>query len=127
MNLRAAQRRAELLMTSVCEVRAPGSGWVFDPTTEQDEPAPGPLVYEGIVRVRPAREARNLQAGAQDISTQQYEVTVPLAALGIEVGHTLTVTVSGDPYLVGRPLTVTAVSGQSIGYQRRLTALDNLG
>lgn len=121
------QRQAESMMVTRCEIRSGTDEWRHNPDSGKDERVPAEVIYTGKCRLRVDLSPTEDETGAQQLTTQRYAGTLPLDAEPPRVGYLLTVLDNPDPYLVGRTLSIVAVGGGSLVYQRRFTALDNLG
>ena len=116
------QAHAVSRMRDACRINVPGSR-VLDRQTGQYVDTPGALLYEGRCRVRRDTSDRVVTAGGQQVTTRPYIVSIP-AAEGVSVtpGCVVTVTVSADPYLAARALTVLSVEGGTDTTARRIAA-----
>lgn len=127
-DLMVARQAHESIMTATGVIRLPGDGWAFNPDTNQSEPAPGVIVYEGIMRVQRVNQAREIHAAAQDIVVGTHACAVPWGTTGLEPGCTVNVTTSADPALnAGTTLTITDVEQSTILTARRFWATDVRG
>jgi hypothetical protein len=115
------RRLAESLMSSVCTIRARATGEpTTDPVSGQVTVPLGAVVYSGPCRVRPTgTQARTVDAGAAELSTFDYLVSVPFSVTAVMEGHRLTITASPDPALVGVEVEVQKVDrGEHITARR---------
>lgn len=112
---------AESLMTATCTIRDSETG---EPTTDADTgkvtPAVGDVVYSGPCRVRPTgAEATTADAGAVEVFTFDYLVSVPFFVTAVMEGHRLTIDDSPDPALVDVELKIERVArGEHITARR---------
>lgn len=121
-----ARTAQESLMLSVVTIRDGAD--VFDPDAGTETWIPGDTVYDGPANVQAlTREAREYVAGAQAVSTSTHAVKLPHTAAQPLPGHRVDVTASPDPFLVGKWLTVDAISGNDFVTARRVLATLNLG
>jgi hypothetical protein len=118
------RKRIKRTIPDACTIRAPDVTVFADGSYTT---TPGAVVYQGPCRVHPQGSDVVVEAGEQPVTQRTYDVTLPSTASGIEVDQVLTVTVSADPDLVGRPLRVTDAKVASIHVQRQLVAEDTLG
>ena len=121
-----AQARAAqvTLMTATGTIRAESTGWVWDADQARSVPAPGPVVYEGRMRVQRSRnQAGAIPGGQQDMQVATHVGAIPWDAPTIRPGHTITVTASVDPAMVGVPLVVTDVEHSTLLTARRFHAV----
>lgn len=78
-------------------------------------------------RVRVDRSEQQVTTGEQEVTVLRAICAVPFSALGIDVGHRVTLTTSGDPDLIGLPLFVKAVPRGRDMLLRRLSVADDQG
>lgn len=116
---------AASLMRARVELCVAGS-WQFNDASGREELTPGLVLWSGPARLRVSVAADDTITGVQEITLQRYLVTAPTEAIP-EVGQWLHVVSDPDPYLTGRILAVTALTGGTVSYQRRFVAVDNLG
>lgn len=114
--LQSGRDAALRLMQDTCTIVAAGSSVpVYDPATNTSSvPTPEPI-YSGPVRVQLQAIAsdRPLVAG-DSLATVRYVVSVPIGAVNVPKGATITVTASAhDPGLVGTRFTVRSVLHKS--------------
>lgn len=68
-------------------------------------------------------------AAEQQVTTLGYAVMIDHAVDGMQLNDVVTVTAmdnNGDPWLVGREMSVEAIEGGSLHWERRLLCTDNL-
>ena len=124
--LARARAAAERLMVDSCTIRRV-TGTVTDPDTGQIAPTYA-TVYTGKCRVQQrGPSARSVEAGEAHLLMQRLEVHVPVSAEGIRAGDEVTVTVSGDPDLVGRVFVVRELAVKSLATARRLGVEERTG
>lgn len=124
--LAQARSAQESLMDATVIIAADGGEWVFQDGAEVFVPAPA--LYEGPALVQAlSREAREIVAGSQDVTTADHAVKVPWTVTNVEPGRNITIVTSPDPFLVGKTLTVTGVSGNDFVTCRRIRCILNLG
>jgi hypothetical protein len=114
---------ASSFMVDTCTIATP-STTEFDDGSYTD--TPGEAVYSGRCRIRPIGSDQVVQAGEAPVSLRLFDVWLPYDTVGVEKDHLLTVTVSDDPYMVGRVFRVTDVQGGSDGAHRKLQVEDTL-
>ncbi len=112
--LAVARAAAEDLMTSTCTIREPASERpITDPATGAVTMPPGPVVYSGRCRVRPATgpggDSATREAGTAQLLTFDYLVSVPFSVSGVRERHRVTIDGSPDPSLVGAEVEVEHV------------------
>ena len=105
--------QAESLMTSTCTIREKASG---EPVTGPDGEVtfpPGPVVYSGKCRVRPAGgQSGTVDVGGAELFTFDYLVSLPFDADGsanVREGMPCRIDTSPDPALVGVEVEVSKV------------------
>lgn len=112
---------AEALMVDACTITAGAAVQVYDEASDTYVTPAGASRYSGPCRVKPRESDQNVEAGAESISLWPYTVSVPVAAVGIDVDDVVTVTDCPlDPSLVGRTLRVRQVTQGSFITARRL-------
>jgi hypothetical protein len=93
----------------------------FNETTGAYTPAAPTTVYTGKCRVKPRNLAdRVVDAGEQTVSLWPFQVSIPFAAIDVELDDLVTVTASVDPSLVGRELRIRSVTRGTFVTARRL-------
>lgn len=123
---------AEGTQTAWCRITRAGAGeGTWNPTKKQYDPPPRETVYENLsCRVQELALPQVQEAGQQYVSSRDYRVSVPIAALAVLVEDEVEVT-GGDPSLdaslVGRPLTITDIQRGSLTWERDLICIDKLG
>jgi len=117
------RRFAESQMTSVCTIREPSTVTEMDQQTGAVNPVPGPVIYSGPCRIRPASgpggasTARDV--GGAEAFTFDYLISVPFSATAVRERHRVTIDSSPDPSLVGINVEVQHVDrGESITARR---------
>lgn len=116
----------ESSMVDTCTItRRSSTTRVFNATTgNYNDPAPD-TIYTGVCRVRPLLTGQNMaESAGAPITRRQYGATLPHTVDDIAEGDILTVTVSDDSQLVGRPLYVLSVGFLSDNVHRRLMVED---
>lgn len=116
------------LATSGCTVRIglPGDEPAWNPETRKVETPPAVPVYDGAAAIMLAQDTSDGErtVADDDVQAATYEVLLPRAAGGVEVGHQVTVVT--DPDLpAGAVLTVTAVEHGSRRFSRVVYATLN--
>ena len=116
-----AQARAaqEAIMTATCAIHEPGEGWIWDPDTQTEVPAPGAVVYAGPCRWQRAADAQVVVAGEQGLTVGRYVGAIPWHVVDVTDKMTLEVTASDDPALLGS-YALTEVEASSFVTCRRL-------
>ena len=91
------QAAAESMMVDTCTITREGAGWVKDPVTGRDVPAPPTTVYEGRCKVASYQpyEATPEVGGMTEV-LQRYAVHVPVTAGPFEVGDLITITAGAN-------------------------------
>ncbi len=124
--LAQARSAQEALMDSTVTVEGEGGEWQFTGGTEVYVPASA--IYTGPALVQAlSREAHEVVAGSQDVTTADHVVKVPWTVTDLHPGVKVTVVASPDPFLAGKVLTVVGVSGNDLATCRRVRAILNLG
>lgn len=118
----AGRNAAEQLMVDACTITRGTTGTTYDSDSDSYTTTPGAGVYAGRCRVKPRDNAdRQVEAGGETVSLWPYVVSVPMAASGIDLDDTVTVTAAAmDPELVGLVLRVRDVPKGSTLTARRL-------
>lgn len=121
---------AESRMTSLCEIREPATV-TRDRETGEATTVPGELIYDGpcYVRATGSSAVTEQVAGGQDVTTRPYMLRIPASAVAgarVTTGMVATLSVSADPWLVDRPLTVVMNELGDNMTARRITVLDHL-
>ncbi len=122
-------------MTATCDLRLPGgTDSTFDGDTGTTTVTPHPPYLTGAkcrIQALSTQEAGVQQLVAeQQVTTMPYLVAVDWAtASEVEpaVNHLVDVVTCEDPRMVGRTLTVKAVVGGSLIWERDLVCTDDLG
>jgi hypothetical protein len=122
--LRRGRRAAKREMRDHITFRRSTGDKTFDPQTRKNTPA-RVIVYTGPCRVQSQPTvAHETEAGEHAGTVKGYVVSLPITAVGIEVGDVGTVDdvddVTGDPDLLGRKLRVTDVLAKTSLTARRL-------
>lgn len=122
---------ATSVLADWCSITRPGVGDpTFDPATGTTS-APAPSVVVTALRCRvevaPARGPEQSAFGEQTVTSRGYVVQIPWDWTDVAVDDVLTVTVSGDPGLVGRALRVLSVAAPSLQWSRVLHAIESEG
>lgn len=117
--------------TATIALRRPGgTRGAFDDATGTWPITPFPSYYAGPARVQVLDAGEQERtAGEQEISTLGYAVMLDHAVDGMQLEDLCTVTEvddNGDPWLVGRALTVKAMETGSLHWERRLLCTDAL-
>lgn len=100
-------------------VGAVGEGLVWSP-------AAADVVYVGACRVQPeATQDRDATVGDTLVSLHRYRASIRSDADQVLVDDVLTVTVSADPQLIGRPLVIRDVVFDSFQVHRYLLLEDH--
>ncbi|MDI3330700.1 MAG: DUF6093 family protein [Micrococcus sp.] len=119
-------------MTGICKVNGPDG----PPVWPSETPSPGETYAIDVpCRVQQQVGEQTVEAAAQQVSTKDYLVTLPLDAFpdlpvtdegpyvtvtGYKPGH------DGDPTLIGRRLKVTSVQRGTLVWERDLICTDDL-
>lgn len=117
--------------TATVQLRRPGgTTGAFDRETGTTPVTPHTPYYEGPARIQilPS-ETQEVDAAEQEISLTRYAVMLDAAVTGFELEDLCQVTAvdaNGDPWLVGRDLTVYAFESGSLHWERRLLCTDSL-
>ena len=116
------QAHAESLMVDTATITRHVDGWVIDPETGYEVPAPPLTVYEGKAKVasyQPYETAPDV--GGQTVVTQRYYVHVPVTAGPFEVGDLVTITASANaPSTTGRTFRVAGLHEKTWQTAQRL-------
>lgn len=127
-DLAALRADHQLTMRDTVTIRKPGTGWVYDPVTDTEWPAPGVVVYAGPGRVQSAnRAASTVQAGTQTVTVGDMVGAVPYTVTEMAPDQTITVDVSDDPGLQGRTFVIATVEASTFATARHFYATSNLG
>lgn len=90
------RRFVDSVMTCTGKVTRPGEGWVIDPETGYEVPAPPVVIFDDKCLVYPAdRDAVVVDVGGQSVPKIRYNVMLPAGSV-IEIGDVLVVTSSPD-------------------------------
>ena len=110
-------------MTGTCRIERPSTDPpVWDDVAGRSVPAPPTLLYDGPCRYQYLSPAGQPIVADAETPLADVRITVPVPAAGYRDNDLVTMTGSEhNPDIAGRTLTVTAVSGSSISWQRNLT------
>lgn len=123
---------AEATMTAKCRITRAGTGpGTWNPSSNQYDPPAREVVYETLgCRVQELSLPQVQEAGQQRVSSRDYRVSLPIAAVAVLVDDVIEV-ISGDATLdaslVGRPLVITDVQRGSLMWERDVICIDTLG
>ena len=110
--------------------RPGGTPGEFDPETGTYATEPYAPYFTGPARVQVLSVGTAEQLAAeQQVSTLGYAVMLDHAVDDMQLTDLVAVTAvdgNGDPWLVGRVLTVASIEGGSLHWERRLVCTDNL-
>lgn len=121
--VRRGQRLAAKIMLETCTIQR-RSGRTMDPTTDKYTDTFA-SVYTGQCRIKPLTGAQQAAAGQVAVELRRYVVSIPMTApVNVNRGDVVTLTVSQDSEVVGRPLTVIDVALGELATVRRLTVED---
>lgn len=123
------RREALALMRDTCTVERKSGVPVMDEDTGQDVQA-WAEVYGGVCRVKQVAQGAGQQAefGEHEVTLHRYTVVLPWDTVAeINREDRLTVTVSDDAWLIGRPLEVIDISYAGTATARRLAVEDKAG
>lgn len=121
--VRRGRRQALALMVETCTIKR-RTGTSLDPLTDKYADT-FTTVYAGQCRVKPASSEHVTESGQVAVATRRYIVSIPAdSPAAVARGDVVTVTVSTDATLVGRPLTVLDVTLGELVTARRLTVED---
>lgn len=113
-------------MTARCVVtRAVAGGPLYDPETGVATYPAAAEVWSGPCRVQPlaTRGDQTNRVAEEEVTVRMYNVLLPPDAV-VDLGDTVTATVSVDPDLTGRPLHVVAVLPSSLQVERVVRVID---
>lgn len=101
------RRFVDTAMTCEGRIERVSDGWVIDPETGYEVPAPPEIVLDGRCLVYPAdRDARVVEVGGASVPLVRYTVILP-AGTAVVIGDVLQVTASPDnPNLTGERLRI---------------------
>ena len=100
---------AESLMVDTVTVTRPGAD-TFNPATGLLTAAAGTTIYEGPGRLRlPTAQESDVMFGEEQLTRYRFVACLPHDTTGVQIGDVLTITKSGDPDVVQRSYTITAV------------------
>lgn len=110
--------------------RPGGTQGEFNKTTGKWDITPHAAYFIGPARVQvlPGAEQERV-AGEQEITTLGYAIELDHAVTGMQLDDVVTVTAvgdNGDPWLVGRAMTVTSIESGSLHWSRRLICVDDI-
>jgi hypothetical protein len=117
--------------TATVQLRhAGGTRGEFDRETGTYAFTPHAPYYSGPARIQllPA-ETQEVEAAEQQVSLTRYGVMLDAEVTGFALEDLCKITAvddNGDPWLVGREITVYAAEGGSLHWERRLLCRDNL-
>jgi len=121
--VRRGQRLAAKLMLETCSVTR-RTGRTLDPATDKDTDTFS-TIYAGQCRVKPLTVSQQVEAGQVAVELRRYVVAIPMSSpANVRRGDIVTVTVSADPEVVGRPLVVIDIALGELATARRLTVED---
>ncbi|MEV1013774.1 DUF6093 family protein [Micromonospora sp. NPDC049801] len=113
---------ADKQATAECRVERPAQQAVWDDAAGQNVYPPPALLYEGPCRYQYLSPAGQPVVADTTTPLADVRITLPVGAVVYQTNDLVTLTATAtNPDLVGRGLTVTAVSGSSISWQRDLT------
>lgn len=110
-------------MVDTCTITRAGEGQGAWNEADMDyDPPPPTTVYTGRCRVQlSAAMANTPEAGERVMVVQRATVAVPVAATGVRVGDTVTITAAAhDPDLVGNTYRVRSLFAKTHATARRL-------
>lgn len=120
------RREALVLMRDTCTVDRKDGDPVLNETTGELEQL-YETVYTGVCRIKP-RSSSETEWGEREVSLQQLVAVLPWdASAQVRREDRLTVTVSDDAWLIGRPLEVIGISLAGTSTARRLLVEDKEG
>lgn len=110
-------------MTGTCRIERPSTDPpTWDDTAGRDVQAPPTLLYDGPCRYQYLSPAGQPIVADAETPLADVRITVPVPAVEYQDNDLVTMTASTkNPDIADRKLTVTAVSGSSISWQRDLT------
>lgn len=117
---------ADRQATAACRVERPAQHALWDDSAGANVYPPPELLYEGPCRYQYLSDAGQPGAAHPVVAERStpladVRITLPVGAVVYQANDLVTVTATAtNPDLVGRTLTVTAVSGSSISWQRDL-------
>lgn len=121
-NFDALRSMVSRFLVDTCTVTSPAAT-AFDPDDGYSD-ATGATVYTGPCRVARPSGPQQVEAGEDTVTLGRFDVTLPWDTVALEVNQLVTVTASGDPFLIGRVLRVIDVQGMSDAPYRRLVCED---
>ncbi|NNG36942.1 DUF6093 family protein [Nakamurella aerolata] len=113
----------ESLMQDTCVITVAGDGLpVWDEETQTSVPPEPQVIYEGKCRIRlPQMNSDRPLLAVDQVVTVQHIISIPVAAVDVPNGATVTVTASRwDAANVGRRFTVRSTVHQSQATAQRL-------
>lgn len=115
--------QAESLLVDRCDIRRPDVTLLVD---GREQAGAGELVHAGLpCRIQPTTSPDNTRqiVGGALAQIGNYRVRLPFAIVDVEPGMVLTITACRDPYLAGKRLIVSTVSGRGDGVWRQLVTV----
>ena len=118
----AGRALAESLMLDTCKITRPGTATGIDPDTGLPREPEPVTIYDGPCKVQDTRTVVQVaQSGDHAYTLNQLYVHVPVSAIGIKVGDTITITASPlDPAQVGRAFRVAGLFRKTMATAQRL-------
>ncbi|MEV0214291.1 DUF6093 family protein [Micromonospora sp. NPDC050695] len=112
---------ADRQATATCRVERPAQQAVWDDAAGKNTYPPPDVLYEGPCRYQHLSAAGQPVVADTTTPLADVRITLPVGAVVYQINDLVTVTATAtNPDLVARTLTVTAVSGSSISWQRDL-------
>ncbi|WP_433460696.1 DUF6093 family protein [Micromonospora sp. CA-248212] len=113
---------AERQATAECRVERPAQQALWDDQAGKNVYPPPELLYEGPCRYQYLSAAGQPVVADTTTPLADVRITLPVGSVVYQANDQVTLTATAtNPDLVGRGLSVTAVSGSSISWQRDLT------
>lgn len=104
------RRRATALLSDACTIVHPGQTRVtYDPITREATTSNGPVVYTGPCRLWEIPGGSRLDWGGDHVRVTTLALTLPHDAPLPEIHDLVTMTVSEDPAVVGRSLSIDSI------------------
>lgn len=114
----------EQLFVDACRIERLADRGEFNETTGDYEPE-WTVLYEGRCRLKNQSAGSPTEYGEHEVNLPSYQLVLPHdVAPEIRETDRVTITASGDSWLVGRQLEVTGVDKASLKTARRLNVQD---
>lgn len=122
--LAAGRTAAEMLFVDECQIERMADRGELDPETGEYTPE-WTTLYTGRCRLKNQSAGSSTEYGEHEVNLPSYQLVLPHdVAPEIKETDRVTITASGDSWLIGRQMEVTGVDKASLKTARRLNVQD---